>query len=310
MKRAMLAAAFAWIAVPAAAQTTTGPCANQSMSTGCAAALQAMASASPQYGIAAAAGSAVPGVEGTRGLTLGIVPHTTASLRVSAAAARLPDLAHPDRSRSTTPVAVKLGTATRVFGGTAAGTGELELLLEAGVLSGGRTGALLGAGARVGLLRETFASPGVSLSGMFRHASRLRYGHVCTGLPGCLPTAAGQADFGVNDASARLTVGKRLGPVGLLAGGGWDLFATTHGSFTYQGSDGFEPTIGTVAADVHGSRWSAFADVSKSLLVGSAIAEVGWMGGGRAVAGYTPGANGYDPGRGTVFGSVALRFQL
>jgi hypothetical protein len=167
---------------------------------------------------------------------------------------------------------------------------------------------VLGVGGRVALLRESFAAPGAALSGMFRHVGPLRYGESCM-IPAC-GAGVGQTDFGVDDFSARLTVGKRVGPVGLLGGAGWDRFATTHGRIAYLGGDGFEPVAATAAADVHDSRWSAFVNVSRNLLVASAVAEVGWMSGGSAVDGYTSGAEGFDPGQGTLFGSIALRVQL
>jgi hypothetical protein len=310
---AAAAGALALGFAPATGAAQSAACGAQPMATGCPVAYQALASAAPQFGIAAAAGNPVPGVEGTRGLTLGIIPKTAAALRVSAAAVHLPNTADPADERSLTPIAVRLGTATRVFDGSAAGTGAFDLLFEAGVLTAtgedGRTAAIVGAGARLGLLRETFATPGVALSGVFRHTGPMRYGSLCGSLPECVGFA-GQADFGVNDVSARLTIGKRVGPVGLLAGGGWDRFSTTHGSITYHGSGGFEPVGGTVGVDVQDSRWSAFVNLSKSLLIGSAVAEAGWMSGGDAVPNYAPGSGGYDPGQGTFFGSVALRFQL
>jgi hypothetical protein len=305
---AALAAGFA----PVAGSAQSAACGAQSLLTGCPAVYQALASAAPQLGIVAAAGNPVPGVEGTRGVTLGIIPKTTATLRVSGAAVHLPDLEGDDSERSLTPVAVKLGTATRLFDGTAVGTGALDLLLEGGLLTGtgegGRTAAILGAGARVGLLRETFATPGVALSGMFRHTGRMQYGSGCTA-PTCVGFQ-GAAEFGLNDLSARLAIGKRLGPVGLAAGAGWDRFSTTGGSITYQGSPVVQPTSGTAEVDVDDSRWSAFVNLSRGLMIGSLVAEAGWMSGGDAVPNFTPGPGGYDPGQGTFFGSIAVRIQL
>jgi len=311
------AAAVAALALgrgPAAAQLPTGPCGGQPQSTGCPAAHQALASAAPQFGIAAAGGNPVPGVDGTRGVTLGIIPKTSASLRIGTARARLPGLDVPQDERSVTPLVLKLGTATRLFEGGATGMGALDLLLEAGLLTGtgegGRTAAVLGAGARLGLLRETFGAPGVALSGTFRHVGPIRYGQICSNVPGCGVGGDGEIDFGVDDVSARFTVGKRVGPVGLLGGAGWDRFSTTHGLIAYQGSGGFEPVAGTAHADVHDSRWSAFANVSYGLTIGSLVGEAGWMSGGSAVDGYASGAGGFDPGQGTLFGSIALRVQL
>lgn len=311
---AIAAAALALGFAPAVGSAQSAACGAQSMLSGCPTVYQALASAAPQFGMAAAAGNAVPGVEGTRGITLGIIPKTTATLRVSAAAAHLPDLESADGEASVTPIAVKLGTATRLFGGTAAGTGALDLLLEGGLLShtgeGGRAAVILGAGARLGLLRETFASPGVALSGMYRHVGRMLYGSECTNVPGCGVGFDGEADFALNDVSARFTMGKRVGSVGLAAGAGWDRFSSTDGSIIYHGSAVVTPSNGNARVDVHDSRWSAFANLSRGLTIGSIVAEAGWMSGGDAVPNYAPGPGGYDPGRGTFFGSLALRIQL
>lgn len=314
MRFAVAAVMLGFAPVTASAQALA--CGTAPMSTNCPNALQALASAAPQFGIVAAAGNPVPGVEGTRGITLGLIPRTTATLRVSATAVHLPDLQMTDGEESATPIAVKLGTATRLLEGTATGTGALDLLLEGGVLTntgeGGRTSVILGAGARIGLLRESFTTPGVALSGMYRHVGRMQYGSECTA-QAC--TLDGQARFGLNDLSARLTVGKRVGPVGLAAGAGWDRFSTTDGSIdyfsaTYSGGAPTQVITGTRELDVQDSRWSAFVNLSRGLTIGSLVAEAGWMTGGDAVTNFAPGPGGYDPGQGTFFGSLALRVQL
>jgi hypothetical protein len=96
----------------------------------------------------------------------------------------------------------------------------------------------------------------------------------------------------------------------VMGGAGWDRFSSTHGFIGYRGTGGFEPVSGTAGASVHDSRWSAFTNLSYGLTVGSLVAEAGWMSGGSAVEGYTPASGGFDPGQGTLFGSIALRVQL
>lgn len=279
---------------------------------------QALASAYPQVGIAAAGGSPVLGTEGTRGVTLGLIPKTTGTLRLNAARIRLPELRSGASSETRTGVAMvaKIETATRLFDGGASGTvtgiGSLDLLLDAGVLPA--TGVLkrsateLGAGARLGLVRETFGLPGVALSAMVRHTARTAYGDDCGGgaTGECAGTGAGELAFSVTDVAARLTVGKRVGPVGLLGGAGLDRFST-HGDFAYRDT---LPTSHALDARWHDTRWSLFADLSCALTVGSLVLEGGWMSGGDAIDGYTPGSGGFDPGQGTAFGSVGLRISL
>jgi hypothetical protein len=268
---------------------------------------QALASAYPQVGIAAAGGSPILGTEGTRGITLGLVPKTTGTLRLNAARLRLPDLrssASAEDVRTSTVMVVKVETATRLFdgfaSGTAAGIGSLDLLLDAGLVPAtgelSKTGTEVGAGARIGLLRETFGTPGVALSAMVRHTSRLRYGDSDDGAV---------LDFPVTDLSSRFTVGKRVGPVGLLGGVGWNRFST-RGGFDYLTTS----VGGDQDVKLDDSRWSLFADLAWALPVGSLVVEGGWMSGGDAIAGYDPATHGYDPGDGTVFGSLGLRIQL
>lgn len=305
---AALAAAVFGVGRAQAQDGTSAACLGQGLSVPpiCFNAAQALASAYPQVGIAAAGGSPVLGTEGTRGVTLGIVPNTTGTLRLNVARVGLPDLesaaASPDE-RTSTVMAVKLETASRLFegwtSGTATGIGSLELLLNAGLLpaSGALTKAAstFGAGVRLGVLRESFGTPGVALSAMYRHTSRTGFGDA----------DAASTGFAVRDVSSRLTVGKRVGPVGLLGGVGWNRFST-EGTYAYRSG----LTAATADVKLHESRWSLFGDLSYALPVGALVVEGGWMSGGDAVAGYTSGSDGYDPGQGTVFGSLGLRFSL
>jgi hypothetical protein len=272
------------------------------------AARQALESAYPQVGIAAAGGSPVLGTEGTRGITLGFIPKTTGTLRLNAARLRLPDLRSNESLadvRTSVVTVVKLETATRLYDGIASGTatgiGSLDLLLDAGVVPGTGdlhgTGTEVGGGARLGLLRETFGTPGVALSAMVRHTSRLRYGDGDNGA---------SIEFPVTDLSSRLTVGKRVGPVGLLGGVGWDRFST-RGSAVYRYLSQGPAELGAKLDD---SRWALFGDVAWALPVGSLVVEGGWMSGGDATFGYDPDTHRYDPRDGTVFGSLGLRISL
>jgi hypothetical protein len=281
----------------------------------CYTAAQALASAFPQIGIASAGGSPVLGTEGTRGVTLGFIPKTTGTLRLNVARVRLPDLrAGESGTRTDVALVAKIETATRLFDGLASGTvtgiGSLDLLLDAGVLpaTGAPTRAAteLGAGARLGIVRETFGMPGVAVSAMVRHTARTAYGDDCGGRSGCAATGAGEVVFPVTDVGARLTVGKRVGPVGLLGGAGWNRFST-RGEFAYRGT--LTPSRAT-DVELDDTRWSLFADLSYALTVGSLVLEGGWMSGGDAVGGFSPGAGGYDPGQGTAFGSLGLRISL
>jgi len=324
-RRLVMMAAAALAMAPAAARAQNEACTEivtpPASATECNVAVDVLRAAYAQTGILAAGGNPVPGVESTRGITLMLVPGTTASLRFSAARQQLPDLrsASAGEERGEVATAIRLGTATKVFGGVAAGpvsgVGSIDLLLDAALLPAAGQGrdaaAAFGAGARIGLIRETFATPGVGVTAMYRHVGRQQYGRLCP-IPdvSCADSNVGEASFGVNDVSGRLTVGKRLGPVGLLGGVGIDRFSTSHGLVRFYGG-GVEGTARLAAeVDRHDTRWSAFGNLSYGLLVGSLVAEAGYMGGGEASLVFDGDVGGYKAGKGTPFGSLALRITL
>jgi len=316
----VMALAGAALALPAAAQSGgTDPCEQSPGGADCQLAARAFRAAYAQTGILAAGGNPVPGLESTGGITLGIVPKTTASLRVSAARQRLPDLASVSGDdRTATATAIRLGTATRLFEGVSAGpingVGALDLLLDAALLpAAGQSrdaAAAFGAGGRIGIVRETFGTPGVSLTAMYRHVGRQQYGRLCP-VPdvSCEDASLGEAAFSTNDLSGRLAVGKRVGPVGLLGGVGLDRFSTSGGVVSYV-AGGIDATRADRGVERHDRRWSFFGNLSYALIVGSLVAEGGWMEGGEPDLVIDGDLGHYDPGKGTPFGSLALRISL
>ncbi|HYH82648.1 MAG TPA: hypothetical protein VEX86_22845 [Longimicrobium sp.] len=319
--RVVMALAAATLALPAAAQSGgTDPCAQLPAGADCQLVDRAFRAAYAQTGILAAGGNPVPGLESTRGITLGLIPRTTASLRVSAARQSLPDLrdGSDGEDRDATATAIRLGTATRLFEGFSAGpvggVGALDLLLDAAYLPAAgqsREGAAaFGAGARIGIVRETFGTPGVSLTAMYRHVGRQEYGSLCP-IPDvqCDEPGRGEFSFAVNDVSGRLTVGKRVGPLGLLGGVGVDRFSTSGGEVRFY-PPVLEPALSRRSIRRHDRRFSFFANLSYALVVGSLVAEGGWMEGGEPSVVFDGDAGTYEAGKGTPFGSLALRISL
>jgi hypothetical protein len=323
MRCVAMALAAAALTVPLTAKAQSGgtdPCEQSLGGADCQLVARAFRAAYAQTGILAAGGNPVPGLESTRGITLGLIPKTTASLRVSVARQTLPDLASTSArdERTATATAIRLGTATRLFEGVSAGpvggVGSIDLLLDAALLpAAGQSrdaAAAFGAGARIGIVRETFGTPGASLTAMYRHVGRQQYGHLCP-VPdvSCDGATRGEASFAVNDASGRLTVGKRVGPVGLLGGVGIDRFSTSGGVVSVvQG--GIDATRADYGIQRHDTRWSFFGNLSYALVVGSLVAEGGWMEGGEPDLVVDGDLGGFEPGKGTPFGSLALRISL
>lgn len=206
-------------------------------------------------------------------------------------------------------------------------------LFDAGGFADDAAEFAFGVGARVGLLRESFTAPGVAVSVMYRHLGRIRYGDVCPGgtagslliaggdgyrLGGAVcptPGDRGEFAFDLSGWSSRATVGKRFGGFGLAAGGAYDRFRSDV-AFGL-GATPELPTLGRTPVIIRASqlrltsgRWSAFANASRAIRLARLTAEIGWMQGGAAIDGFNSPASEFDPGAGTLFGSVGVSLGL
>jgi hypothetical protein len=303
----------------------------------CIAVAQAVDAAQPQLGIALAGGNPTLGTASTGGVRLGMIPRVSLTGRVNVALARLPDIRREDTGAGT-------GTARLRFPAPAVGAnasvgltqgmglapmlggfGAIDLLagvsvLPLGLLGGdfGDNAFSWGGGVRVGVLRESFVTPGVSVSVMFRDLGEVSFGNVCEGtetsLDGdrslCLSEGdAGEIAFGLSNWSTRAAVSKRLLGLGLTAGIGHDRFSTDADfAFRTPGIAGDEIRRFRDVR-VRNSRWSTFVNLSYTVLVGSLAAEAGWMQGATPIEGF-PAASDFDPREGTFFGSLGARLSL
>lgn len=177
----------------------------------CVVVAQAVDAAHPQLGILMAGGNPTLGTASTGGVRLGIVPRVSLTGRVNVVAARLPDIRDTDRGEdlqrrvlapavgATVSVGLTEGFGVAPMIG---GFGAIDLLGSVSVLplslveDFGDNAFSWGAGARVGLIRESFVTPGVSVSLMYRNLGDVSFGDVCEGtegpapLPPRIPTAA------------------------------------------------------------------------------------------------------------------------
>jgi hypothetical protein len=262
-------------------------------------------------GLLAGFGSEVSGSASTLGRRLGATPRFAIEARASFAHLALPDLADPgeEPSRKSTFIvpALRGGITAGVFDGfsllpTVGGFLGVDLLAQGSVafLPTGegfdaKTTALT-LGARIGILRESFTLPGVSVSVSRRWAGNVIYGSVDTG--------GGSVEVAPRVTSVRATVGKDLLSIGVLAGLGWDRYSGH--AIVHAASDG-----GTVLASVdsfHNARRLLFGGAAMNFLVLQLSGEVGWAQGSDAVEGYrfVP----FDPTAGTWYGSVAFRLTI
>lgn len=266
-------------------------------------------------GLLTAGGGDLPGSASTVGWRLASVPRLTVAGRLQLARLRLPGVreraALPAPGRSSTVTTARLDAAVGVFEGfspapTVGGILSVDLLGTGSVafLPGdvGFNGdaAAYGAGARLGVLRESFTLPGVTVSAVQRWGGEVRLGSVSDG-------DAGQAAFDLSTTSLRATVGKDLLGVGLLAGVGWDRYAGD-AEIAVRDERVVDAGARTGSASADGfktNRVVYYGGASLSFLVVQLSAEGGWA------TGYDPipdrAAGGFDPGDGTPFGSVAVR---
>ena len=351
MKRILAAALVVAFAAPAslAAQNDINDVCSQftgDVRSRCASVAQAVDAAQPQLGILMAGGNPTLGTASTGGVRLGLLPRVSAGARVNVVFARLPDIRDessatgaPAPEKFSVPApAVGANVSLGVFPGVSlapmvGGFGAIDLLGSATVLPVSLAGVegleknpiSWGAGARVGLLRESFITPGISVSVMYRRMGDVKFGDVCEGdeLPGTAGQHSrtctgggdfGEVDFGLSNVSARGAISKRLLGFGLTAGVGYDRF-DTGASFAFRAPASPLDVAGTrtiyrfddIAVD--NDRWSAFLDGSFTLLIGSIVAEAGWMQGQEPITGF-PSQSDFDPKQGTFFGSIGARLSL
>jgi hypothetical protein len=277
----------------------------------------AMEIVQPRLGIALSGGNPVPGTASTLGMRLGSLPRTSLAARVTAAPVDLPPI---ERVASTSDVdfavaSVAVDASIGVFQGfalapTVGGFGSLDVLGSIGIvpLPGDegfrdRSPFTWAAGARLGLMRESFSAPGVSLSAMYRSLGKIEYGGVASGLV----SGEREAFFRTRDyrvVSLRAVVGKRLVGFGLAGGAGYDRYRA---DVLIRVCD---PTVPPLCDSVKviqqdgfsTSRISLFANASYTLLLVSFVAEAGWQQGGDDVTGGTDKIE-----KGALFGGLAIR---
>ena len=152
-------------------------------------------------------------------------------------------------------------------------------------------------GIRLGLVRETFTLPGIALSISRRFMGRLMLdwesGHYSTGLV-----------IEPSISSVRLTIGKSMSSLGLMAGAGLDSYnSEVKLTVLPQGSDPAE-----FSALLGLRRPVLFSGVSLSLLILQLSTEFGWAFGPPMLEGHALGP--IDPNHGSGFLSLAARLSV
>jgi len=156
-----------------------------------------------------------------------------------------------------------------------------------------------GGGVRVGVLRESFSLPGVTVSGVYQRAGELGFG-----------TSEGAGGFAMISpavTSLRVIVGKDLWPVGLSVGAGWDRYRGDGRIEARFQEGGGEIVEGFGAGDLSMNREHLFAGVNFTWLVTQLAAEVGWARDGSPLADLV-GTGPFQPGGRELHGALTFRF--
>ena len=231
----------------------------------------------PRVGVALWGGSPVPGSASTLGMRLGSFPRFSMSGRMTLVPMELPPL--PDRT---------LDEGSRALGASISGqttvgllTGWSPLPTVGGVFSvdgivrgswlvlpddeGFEDGSVLGvsAGIRIGALRESFTLPGISVTGSYGLSTEVGFGDPVVD--------DGYIRSGIGNWNLTGAITKRIGPVGVTAGAALDRY-TADVELAFPGA----PEAGRVV-ESSTDRWSAFGNVSWTLLILHASLELGWQ---------------------------------
>jgi hypothetical protein len=246
------------------------------------------------------------------GRRFGGTPRISASVRGAFLDADIPDIrggSPPLAGRALRGLTTQATLALGLLDGfslipTVGGVLSLDVLAAAGVVllpsgPGFRDDPTFwGLGANLGLLRESFTMPGVSVSAAWRHLGELRLGERAAG--DAIEVLSSPAVF-----SVRAVLGKDLLALGVVAGLGWDRYGSD-ATLVVPGPGG---AARQASADgLSTARMLGFGGVSLSLLVLQLSAEAGWAQGFDAVPGRASG--GYDPESGALFLSAAGRLTL
>ncbi len=157
-----------------------------------------------------------------------------------------------------------------------------------------------GGGARVGILRESFTLPGISVSGFRRFLGSHDLWDVDAGDPSA-------ATFDLEATSLRGLIGKDLWGIGFFGGIGWDQYEGDVAIFVTDPSGGEADENGEGSLESH--RRLYFVGASRTFLTLQISAELGWAEGFDSPIPLS-GDGGFDPTGDSHFGSVALRLTF
>lgn len=264
-------------------------------------------------GLATALGSDNPGTASTLGKRLGAAPRISVAFSAIGLPMQMPRVAVESvRGLTEEESFAVLGLRGTVVAGVVdgfqpapalGGVLSADLIASYSVLrlpggsgfSGASSGP--GLGTRVGLLRESFTLPGISVSAVRRWHNDVQAGDVAGGNPG-------EVRMDLTVSSLRATLGKNWFVLGLMAGVGWDRYdADADVTVPQPGGDN-----SSVAGQVRSERSLYFAGGWFNFLISQISLEVGIAEG--VSDPFTGRGGGYDPSARDWFASAAVRITL
>lgn len=280
---AALAAVAAVTPGPAAAQDDLdAACATAASPPECRLAAAAVRLIQPRVGLALWGGNPVPGTASTTGLRWRAVPRVGVSGRFGVVPMELPPLM--DRTGTEGRLGVVTAASVQTTIGLVHGFSPLPTV--GGLFSVDLIGRVAYAhvptkkgfdrpgvfgwagGVRLGVLRESFTLPGLSLTAGYGRATRLAFGD---------PTGAGTdgaAEGAVSGLGATAAVSRRIFGLWLAGGVGWDRYRSEAVLLYRPSAAGTRATERGVAVM---ERRSAFGSVTWSRLIYHTVLEVGWQ---------------------------------
>lgn len=273
----------------------------------CGQVVQGMSAVQPTVGVAFSGGAHTLGTATNLGLRLGTVPRISLTARVNAALADVPDLLDgytptfddQDRLRPMGTVgvpvlALQADAVVGLYNGLSRGPlvrglgavdllGSVSFIPAAGRIGLDETIVNVGAGARVGLMRQGLIRPGVSVSAMYRTMlGDVAFGEIDPG-----PAGGDAAEFsaGLSTWSFRAGASKGLLLFDLAAGVGYDIY-TSDVRFDWrldcpadvcEGQEMTLTTDGGVQGQLRTAAWNVFGNVGLRFLLVRAVAEVGYQ---------------------------------
>ena len=263
-------------------------------------------------GIALVGGNPVPGASSTLGMRIGKIPRITVAVRGTGAFVNLQSVRAENSGDDEKGIArtINLDAAVGVLSGwsiapTIGGFASLDLIASAGMLTMpdefSEAGNSWAVGARVGILRESFTAPGVSVTGMYRSIGDLRYNTT----QGCELDAC-DATYILTDnsvMSVRAVVGKRLFVLGANAGVGYDRFSGQPGVLVGSIGGGTYP-------ELEQDRFTAFANIAWTMLLLNVVVEGGYQRGNGDFEAPLPAQFESRTQKSTYYGTLALRLAL